>query len=118
MGHNLARSHHATSHLSCLQHNYIHAMRGEVQRSRCSQIFTASFKLNDGETQRKKSKAKKTKSHTGSSYTRTNDDTLCFRWHRIVLCIRHRPLREKKKRLESVTGVRSPGRDFVNLFQL
>ena len=58
MGHNLARSHHATSHLSCLQHNYIHAMRGEVQRSRCSpQIFTASFKLNDGETQRKKSKA-------------------------------------------------------------
>jgi hypothetical protein len=36
MGHNLARSHHATSHLSCLQHNYIHAMRDEVQRSRCS----------------------------------------------------------------------------------
>ena len=39
----------------------------------------------------RRAKRKKTKSHTGSSYTRTNDDTLCFRWHRIVLCIRHRP---------------------------
>ena len=39
MGHNLARPHHATPHLSSLQHNHIHAMRGKMQR--CRWIFTA-----------------------------------------------------------------------------